>query len=55
MFNITVHGLDHDVLTNHDKEETAEHIHQYLQEVHGVHPDGVDIEGYKGEASRREE
>jgi hypothetical protein len=47
-FDIHVHGLDEDALSDREKEETAVLIHQLLQEEHDVHPDSVGVEGYSG-------
>lgn len=45
-FTITVHGTDHDELTDRAKEQLADRVHRVLQEDHDVHPDSVGVEGY---------
>lgn len=47
-FNITVHGVDEDELTDSQKEELAEDVHFYLQEDQDTDVSGVDVEGYGG-------
>lgn len=45
-FDITVYGVDEDVLSDKEKMALAERIHQMLQENHAVHPDSVGVEGF---------
>jgi len=46
MFQLLVYGAEHDELTDAEKEELAQLVHDALVENWDVFPDSVGVEGY---------
>lgn len=46
-FDITVYGEDHTSLSDREKEQVAQRVHDLLREDFGVRPESVGVEGYR--------
>lgn len=45
---ILAHGIRPDELNDREKEDLAVKVHRILEEDFDVHPDAIDVEGYRG-------
>lgn len=45
-FDITAYGAEHTSLSDREKEQVAQRVHDLLREDFGVRPESVGVEGY---------